>query len=129
MSSSLADRASRGQFDGAVLEWIAAGMAAWKRGENIESALNLDRSRRIREHNAALIEAAGLIRQQVPGLSTWAVAKRLAKEIKHFETRTAPMLLTDPGRELSAIELAIHAALTTGHRGPRTQRKLFDLLN
>lgn len=129
MSTTLADRAARGQFDGDVLEWIAAGMAAWKRGESIEAALKLDRARRIREHNAALRDAAAVIRQQIPGLSTWAVAGRLAKAIRHFETRIAPMLQVDHSRELSALDDAIHAAISTGHRGPRTQRKLFDLLN
>lgn len=129
MSAILADRAARGQFDGDVLEWIAAGMAAWKRGESIESALKLDRARRIREHNAALLSAAHTIRQQIPGRSTWAVAGRLAKAIRHFETRIAPTLTVDPCRELSALDTAIYAALATGHRGPRTQRKLFDLLN
>jgi len=129
LSTSLADRAARGQFDGDVLEWISAGMVAWKRGESIESALKLDRGRRIREHNAAMLSAAEAIRQQIPGLSNWAIAARLAKAIRHFETRIQPMLQDDPCRELSALDAAIHAALSTGHRGPRTQRKLFDLLN
>lgn len=129
MSVSLAERAARRDFGPDVLEWIAGGMRSLEAGESLERALKIDRASRIREHNTAMLEAARLIREQFPLLSLWKAAGKLAEMINYFERRTMPMLAIDPGHHLSAIEIEIRRALATKHRGPRTQRKLFSLLN
>lgn len=128
MTAALANKAAAGIVDHEVIAWITNGLAAYQRGNDLTIALGLDRANRIREHNAAIREAAAMIREQFPQLSDWKVAGKLAETIRHFERRILPMLAIDPDRTLSAIEITLRRALATNHRGPRTQRKLFDLL-
>jgi hypothetical protein len=74
-------------------------------------------------------DAAQLLREKTPGLTAWRCAGYLASLIHYFEIRVMPVLKMNPARPLSDVERAIYRILLTGHRGPRTQRKIFDLLN
>ena len=125
MSSNLADRAARGQFDDDVLEWIATGLAQFLAGNGeLLQCLRLDRASLIRQRNQWLFEAASLLDD---GSGPWPLAGRLADAIRHYQNQIAPLVRRNPFYPLGDIDRALYGAFSAG-RPPISQRKLYDLL-
>lgn len=116
-------RAAAGRIDYQVLAWIAEGFGRFQRGESLEHAFGLDRARRVRARDAALVRAAG---ELSPAPSTWALAVRLAAAVRRFEVRVAPRLA--PGDELPPLDDALRVAFASRVGVPATARALYDLL-
>lgn len=125
MSIELALRLSHCDISPEVVQWAAAGLARFLKGECLEEALQLDRVSLLRQRNQALIRAASYLDQ---GDGCWHTAGRLAGAIKRFEARTLPNYLSGVLDSLSPVDSSLLIALGTGCRVPKTQRKLYDLL-
>lgn len=128
MSIELATRAAAGKLDPEVCTWLANGLKAYVDGaeRNLETALGLDRSRRVRERNAALLEAAQHLAARTS--SPWELAGALAAAIRNFETRIRPRGRALNSESLSPLNRAILRAFSSGVRIPRTQRNIHELL-
>ena len=128
MSVELAYKVAKGDIDPSVSKWLCYAFGEYLAGRaSLETALGLDRARRVRERNAALLRAAAVIKGRKT-LSPWALAGMLANAIKRFERRALPVWSTFPRGKLSELNRAILEALEASTRIPRTQRKLYELL-
>ncbi|WP_374279199.1 hypothetical protein [Azonexus sp.] len=128
MSIELAERAAAGKLDPEVIAWLSSGLRAYIDGRerSLETALSLDLSRRVRERNDALIEAAKILSRQ--STSPWATAGLLARAICNFETNVLPSDQLRNSKNMTALNTHLLRAFNTGVRIPRTQRKIYDLI-
>lgn len=126
MSAHLAHRAARGQIDSEVLQWITTALRRHLAdGADLETALSLDRASRLRQRNQALHEAAGHLAADD---GAWHQAGRLARAIRRYQSRVAPLLARGQCSPLPPLDEALHRAFQSGVRVPGTQRNLFELL-
>lgn len=125
MSTELARRAAAGDLTPEVARWIADGLRKHRDGLALDQALGLDRASRIRERNAALLEAAALLAADD---GTWACACRLEAAIRRFEARVRPLLQRDPTMTLAPLDQALRRAFETGARVPGTGRNIWEII-
>lgn len=122
-----AQSVARGDLDPATRAWLAEGFARWLAGDDdLQQALGADTFARLRARNKALRAAADVLDQDS---STWARAGMLAAAIRRYESRIAPLLIRDPHHPLGPTDRHLQRAFASGHRVPRTQRALFDVLS
>lgn len=125
MSLHLVEKTIAGTVDREITEWLQEGFARWQAGDgDLDSCLFLDRASRLRQRNAALLEACRLLDD---GSGTWSLAGRLASSIKRYQKRIAPILRRNPDYPIGDIDRALHIACSAG-RPPATQRRLFELI-
>jgi hypothetical protein len=126
MTAELARRAADGDAGPEVIAWISESMRRHLAGDELEAAFRLDGASRLRQRNRALLAAAEALDD---GSGPWATAGRLAAAIRRYEARVWPLLRRDPSMALPPIDAALRRAFDAGSRIPRTQRRLYDLLN
>ena len=124
MSIELAQRAAAGAIDSTVLKWLTTAMKKHLAGADLESALGLSRSTRVRARNQALRDAGHLLDEQCD----WRRAIALESAIKRYETRIVPILTRNPDYPLAPLDEAIRRAFMAGVRVPRTARNLLDIV-
>ena len=124
MTAELAHRAAAGDRDPVVLDWITDAMRRHLAGDDLEHALGLDRTSRLRERNEALQAAADLLDD---GNGPWRTACRLQAAIRRYEARIRPLLDRDPTMSLPPIDQALRRACSAG-RVPKTARNIYELI-
>ena len=121
----LAQRTARGHLDQEACTWLSEGFARWLAGDDLAHSLDLGTFTRLRSRNRALRAAANLLD---PDGAPWHQAGLLAAAIRRFETRIQPLIRRDPNHQVGPADACLQRAFASGHRIPRTQRALFDLL-
>lgn len=116
------------ELDVETTQWLYTGFRRHRhRGMSLNAALGLDKASLRRVRDAALREAAEVLR---PGTeSEWQVAVRLADAISRFETRIWPRCRqeTEP-IHLGPMDEAIRRAFRQGVKVPSTPKMLYQLV-
>ena len=123
---ALARRGAAGDLAPEVFVWISTGLARHLAGEPLDRALRLDRASRVRHRNRALRDAAALLDD---GGSRWALAARLEKAVKRFESRIWPRIRNELAPDLGDIDEALRRAFAADAGMLRCQRAIYELLD
>lgn len=95
-------------------------------GADLQQALGLDRTSRIRARNAALTQAAAVL---APGAgSSWECARRLAAAVVRFESRVWLHCRRNPDG-LGPVDYALRIAFLTGEKVPTSPKRLVPFVD